>query len=94
MLESELGTIRTKEGRYATRPPSIYQQHKVNTWNNNAENTNNEDTSIEEQRAEPSPAQANKADEQGVEEQLLNSMKIHDINLRKAYIVLYLEEEE
>ena len=74
----------------ATRPPSSYEQHKVDAGNN-AENTSNEDTSIE---AQPSPAQANEADEQRAEEQLLSTMNIHDTALRKAYIVLYLEEEE
>ena len=77
----------------ATRSPSVYEQHKVDIGNN-AEHTNNEDTSIEEQRAEPNPAQANEADEQRAEEHLLNTMNIHDTTLRKAYIVLYLGEEE
>ena len=72
----------------ATRPPSVYEQHKVD-FGDNTENTNNEGTSMEEQRVDPSPAHV----EQRTKEQLLHALNIHDSTWRKAYIVLYLEEE-
>ena len=67
---------------YGTSTPSAYDQHKDDTGNN-------EDLSFEEQHTEPRPDEANEA-----EEQLLNTMNIHGPALRKAYIILYLKEEE
>ena len=64
-----------------TSTPSVNDQHKDDTGNN-------EDLSIGEQRTGPSPAQANEA-----EEQLHNTMNIHAPALKKAYIVLYLKKE-